>query len=235
MAPALLFRVSRSHDKTSQGSEALSPFTGETMKVRALTFFAAILGSLACRPAHASIPHALRSTLMHGYAFVRLPDFTKGLDISIIQPVTSSRDTTTEDVSKLIPTDMKPTNDGGLVAAQILDRSFSTWFNSDAVKHSAMGRTAHDVEKSMEGDVAFGGKEPESIKHNIKFQVKAAQTQAQLEYTGITTAQVTYYVLQDKTNVEVREPVKSLNTSVVLNQISSHEETRKIVSLRWDW
>lgn len=183
----------------------------------------------------AAIPHALRSSLMHNFQFMRGFDYSRGLDISIIQPVSSSRDTTAADVSKIIPSDMKATNDGSVVASQILDRSLSSWFDSDAVKHSEIGHTAHQVEQSMNADVAFGGKEPESIKHNVKFQVKAAQQQAQLEYTGYTTAQVTYSAGQDKTDIELREPVRALGTQVVFNNIATHDDNRKIVSLRWNW
>lgn len=186
-------------------------------------------------PASAAIPYALRSTLMHEYSFKRPRDFSKGIDISNIKPVESSRATKPEDVSKIIPSDMKPTSDGGMVAAQILDHSLSNWFNSEAVRNSDLGRTAHQVEKSMEGDVSFGGGQPDSIKHNFRFAMRAAQTHAQIGYTGLTNAQVTYYMLQNKTDFEVREAVKPLGTQLVYNEIVTREDTRRTVSLRWDW
>jgi hypothetical protein len=183
-----------------------------------------------------SIPYALRSTMMREYAFsLDRFNFSKGFDATWIQPIESTRITTTDDVSKIIPSDMKPTNDGGLVATQILDRSLSTWFNSDAVRNSSIGHAAHDVEKSMEGDVKFGGKAPDSIKHQLKFSMRATQSTANLEYTGLTTAQVTYFIAQAKTNIELREPVKALGTQVVYNNITTSLENRQTLSLRWDW
>ena len=185
--------------------------------------------------AKAAIPHALRSSLMTDFSFSRkTTDYSKGIDISIIRPV-EVPGMSSDDISKIIPSNMSPTSNENLVATQILDHSLSNWFNSEAVRNSDFGRTAHHVEKSMEGDVSFGGIQPDSIKHQFRFQMKATQTQAQLGYTGLTTAQVTYYMLQDKTNFEVREPMKVLNTQVVYNHIVSHEETRKMVSLRWSW
>jgi hypothetical protein len=174
--------------------------------------------------------------MMREYAFsLDRFNFSKGFDATWIQPIESTRITTTDDVSKIIPSDMKPTNDGGLVATQILDRSLSTWFNSDAVRNSSIGHAAHDVEKSMEGDVKFGGKAPDSIKHQLKFSMRATQSTANLEYTGLTTAQVTYFIAQAKTNIELREPVKALGTQVVYNNITTSLENRQTLSLRWDW
>lgn len=207
--------------------------------IATLTLFTAIAvgGQMvaAKRAQAAIIPYALRSSLMRDFAFAPSQDFSKGLNASAIQPVESSRTTTTADVARIIPANMAPTNNGGLVAGQIIDHSFSNWFNSEEVRRSSFGRTAHKVEKSLTSDVSFGSKQPESIRHNLRFQVKAAQTQAQVQYTGLTTAQFTYYMLQDKSDIEVREPMKALNTQLVYNHTVSHDDTREMLSLRWAW
>jgi hypothetical protein len=203
---------------------------------RTLTLLAVIGLCVTASKSYAAIPHALRSTMMRDYAFaLNRFNFSKGFDATWIQPVESTRITTSNDISKIIPADMKPTNDGGSVATQILDRSLSTWLNSEIVRNSTIGHAAHEVEKSMEGDVSFGGHSPDSIKHQLKFSMKATQTRADLEYTGITTAQVTYFIAQAKTNIELREKVKALGTQLVYNNISSSEDRRQTLSLRWDW
>lgn len=171
-----------------------------------------------------------------GLVLKRRIDFSRGIDATTIQPVESLRTLRTEDISKIIPAkNLTPTNDGGLVATQILDHSLSNWFNSDAVRNSSLGRTAHQLEEKMEGDLSFGGAQPDSVQHSFKFSMKATQTRADLEYKGITKAQVTYFIAQSATNVEIREDIDFLGTELVFNHITSPDDTRRTVSVRWDW
>ena len=203
-----------------------------TGKIGTLVLIALQFVTLA---ADAAIPHALRTPVHRDYILKRSFDFSRGFDIMSIQRVESLRTTRSEDISRIIPANMTPTNDGGLIATQILDHSLSNWFNSEAVRTSSFGRTAHAVEKSMEGDVAFGGTQPESIKHQLKFSMRATQTRADIEYTGLTHAQLTYFIIQERTNVEVREQIDMIGTQLVYNHISSKDDTRQMVSVRWDW
>lgn len=211
-----------------------------TLSLKVINSFLFIGISIFTSLSLASIPHALRSPRLADYSysnftFLRTTDFSRGVDFGVIQPVASDRETTAKDISKIIPSNMKPSSDGGLVASQILDHSLSNWFNSEAVKNSSVGRTAHQIEKSMTGDVSFGGTRKNSIKHNLKFAMKATQTQALLEYSGLTNAQLTYFIVQEKTDVELRENVRALKTQVVFNQTSSRSNSQKMLSLRWNW
>lgn len=188
--------------------------------------------------AFASIPPSLRpnnQTPAPKLVLQRGFDFSKGFDLAAIQPVESLAAPSSNDIARIIPSNMAPTTDGGMVATQILDHSISTWFNSDSVRNSSLGRTAHQIEKTMENDISFGGSKPESIKHSLKFSMKATQTRADVEYTGLTNAQITYFIAQEKTNFELREPVRALGTQVVYNNIATRDERRQTVSLRWDW
>lgn len=162
------------------------------------------------------------------------PDFSRGMDLAIIQPVTSLRTVTNDDIARIIPNDLNPTNDGGNVATQILDHSLSNFFNSDAVKRSDFGRTAHQVEKSMESEAGFGGNETGSIRHTFKFAMKAAQAKAQVEYSGLTNAQLSYQAAQGTTNLEIHEDLGAA-TKVVFNHINAPDDRRDTVSLRWNW
>jgi len=185
--------------------------------------------------AQAVIPHALRSSLMREFAFAPSMDFSKGLDASAIRPVESSRVTRPEDVAQVIPANMAPTNDGSRVATQILDHSLTNWFNSEAVRSTSFGRGAHQLEKQLRTDVSFGGAKPEETKHNLRFQMKATQTQAQVAYSGITNAQLTYFVTQNKTDLELREQVPGLRTQLVVNHTVAPDDRRDTLSLRWSW
>ena len=159
-------------------------------------------------------------------------DFSKGCNFAEIQPVIPR---STFDVANYIPQDLTPTNDGGMIAARIADRSLNTIFNSPEVQNTDFGRTAHSLEKTMNSDMSVGGQEPDSIRHNFKFGVKAAQTKAHLTYEGITNAEVSYQVVASTLNVEVREPMAMLNTDLVYNHINTRDDQRDVLSVRWNW
>ena len=162
-------------------------------------------------------------------------DFSKGFNIATVQPMDSTRDVKAADIQKVIPQDMQASSNGSQVAAKILDRSVNSYFNSDAMRKTDIGRTATTVEKSMATDVSFGGQQPESIRHSIKFAIQPAQTQAKLSYTGITNADLTYKATSSTANFEVREPVAMLSTNLVFNHINSPSDRKDILSLRWVW
>ena len=162
-------------------------------------------------------------------------DFSKGFNIAAVKPMESYRDVKAADVQKMIPQDMAPTSSGGQVAAKIVDKSISSYFNSEAMRKTDIGQTATKVEKSMATDVSFGGQQPQSIHHSIKFQVQAAQAQAKLSYTGITNADLTYKAIGSTTNLEIHEPVAMLSTSLVFSHIDSPSDRKDMLSLRWVW
>jgi hypothetical protein len=185
--------------------------------------------------ANAVIPYALRSSVMRHFPFASTRNFSKGIDFSAIQPIESARLTKTKDVERIIPSGMAPTRDGGMVARQIIDHSLSSWFNSEQVRNSSLGRSAHQVEQKLSSNVSVGGGAPEAVHHNFRFQMRAAQTKAQLEYSGLTHAKLTYYVAQQQTDLEVREPLKILRTDLVFKQQVSRVDQRQTLNLRWSW
>lgn len=205
------------------------------MKLTTVLNVAAFIGVQICvSTGFCAIPYALRSSLVRNFDFAPMaPDFSMGFDGASVQPVESNRGVKSADVAKVIPSDMATTQDQTKVASQILDHSVSAFFDSDAIKQSDMGRTAKQVEQSMQTEQTFGGSSPDSIKHSVKFTMKATEERADLEYTGLTNAQMTYYVAQEKTNFEVREPVKMLGTNLVYNNIIAPGETRNTLSVRW--
>jgi hypothetical protein len=161
--------------------------------------------------------------------------YERGFDISTVETVSSFTTVRTEDVSRIIPTDLRPTNDGGSVAAKIGERGLNAWLNSSSMKGSSLVKGARSLEKNMASDVAMGGDEPDSIKHSFKFGVKAAQSRAQLQYEGITNANVSYTIAASTFNIEVREPVALLQTDLVFNHINSRDDQRDVLSVRWNW
>ena len=204
-------------------------------KAKSILTLIIVLMQLFGSSALAAIPQGLVGSTQSRLVFKRGFDFSRGFDAATVQPIPSLRSTSREDVSRIIPSNMSPTSNGTLVATQIIDHSLSNWFNSESVRHSTFGRTATQIEKSMEGDLSFGGKEPKSIKHSLRFSMRATQTRADIEYTGLTNAQITYFILQEKTDFEIREPMPLLNTQLVYNHIAAKNDRVQMVSLRWKW
>jgi hypothetical protein len=194
-----------------------------------------VAGQMFASIAHASIPSLSRSAPVQPKSFAISQDFSKGLDASLIHPMVSKRDYNSNDVAQVIPNDLQATSDVGSVATQILDHSLNNFFNSPAVRNSDFGRSATHVEKSMEGNVAFGGETPHSIRHSFKFAMKATQAKALIEYTGVTNAQLSYSAASQKADLEVKEKLVALNTQVVYNHVAGPGDQTDMLSLRWVW
>lgn len=164
-------------------------------------------------------------------------DYSQGLDASTIHPVQSKNITTSQDIAQLIPCEsLRDTNNGTMIAGKIAERSLRSIMNSENVKKSEIARTAASVEEIGGGDVALGGSgEPDAVQHKIKFAMRPAQTQAQLQYNGLTNARFSYRASESKFDVEVREPMSMIATDVVLNHVSVPGDQRDVLSLSWAW
>ena len=134
-----------------------------------------------------------------------------------------------QDVSRMIPTNMNPSNNGSQVASQIFDQSMQSLFNSEAFKASDLGKTTHKVEKSMQQDISIGGTAPDSIKHNFKFNMQAAQTKAAIDYSGFGNAQLSYKASGQELNLEIFHKVSN-NMKIAYNHINTPNDQRDMVS-----
>jgi hypothetical protein len=197
---------------------------------RALAAAAALAGA-AATPALAAIPERdgreINICITSLYA-----SFGKGADYSIFQPVAVPPAIRSEDVAKYIPSSMANSNSQGFVASQILDRSMTSIFDSKEFQETSVGKASKSVEKSMAQDVAISGDDPLSTKHIFKFQVKAANAKAQMDYTGFFNAQVSYQAASQTTNLEIFQDL-SKTTKLVYDHSANPVETRNMVSLRW--
>ena len=161
--------------------------------------------------------------------------FDKGADYSIILPVAPEGDIGAKDVGRVIPQTMQPTNDQGKIAAQIVDRSMNSYFDSADFKNSGIGRQTKSVEKKMQQNVAFGGgDDPMATRHVFKFQMKATDQKAMVDYTGFFNAELSYQAGIQTTNLEVFEDLAA-RTKVVLAHLATPTDTRNVVSLRYNF
>ncbi len=157
-------------------------------------------------------------------------DFAKGADLRHVDRVHEIA----VDYAMVIPGKLNPVRDVGGVGSQILDHTLTNIFNQGAIKNSFVGRAAETVEKKMKAEVAIGGDEPDSIQHNIKFQVKASETKASMEYRGVTNADVSYSIAARKTNVEIFESLGE-RSNLVYTHSDEPNDRRDVLSLRLHW
>lgn len=157
-------------------------------------------------------------------------DFSRGLNIATIQRVEPEGFI----YAAILPPSLSPASDSASVATQIIDHSVSNLMKQETFRNSFVGKAATTVEETMRADVNFGGSEPEDTKHNVKFQMKATDAKAKMEYTGLTNAEVSYSVAHRQVDVEVYEPLTT-NSKIVFSHSNKPTETQDMLSLKLNW
>ncbi|CAN5584726.1 hypothetical protein BH10BDE1_BH10BDE1_34380 [soil metagenome] len=176
-----------------------------------------------------SIDEAVKHELALGLV-TRTRDFSRGVDARNVVRVQELG----LDYGLILPASLSPASDAGGISAQILDRSMTSFFNIASIKNSFVGRTAETVEKKMKTEIALGGSEPDSIQHNLKFQMKASEARASMEYRGITNADLSYSIASRKTNLEIYEKLTN-GSNLVYTHSDEPSDRRDVVSLRLHW
>lgn len=161
-------------------------------------------------------------------------DYSRGLDLSVIQPLQSMRGLQYSDIANVIPTDLDPRDQAG-IGRRILNNTVRHAIGSDSLRKSSIGRTAQSVQNSMQGGVSLGSREPNSIQHQIRVAADPLQGQARIRYSGLTNAQLSYRATESKVDFEWREPVAAIDTDLVFNHVNVPGERRDLMSLRWSW
>ena len=161
------------------------------------------------------------------------------IDLKSTKPLVIPQDTvtpriTSEDVAKIIPTDIKKDESTSSVMSRIADRTFNAWFNSSTIKNSAVGRIAEKTQEKLKTDVVVAGAKPEDTTHKFSFRIEAFQALAKLEYTGWMKAVVDYDAKVSQTNVEVKEKVFH-DKDLVLSHKKNSEQGLSMIGLAWSW
>lgn len=175
-----------------------------------------------------SVDEAIKNELTLG--LVTKSDFSHGADARSVARVQEIG----LDYGLILPGSLSPTTSVGGISSQILDHSVTSFFNQASIKNSFVGHAAETVEKKMKAEVALGGQEPDSMKHNLKFQMKASETKASMEYRGITNANLSYSIVSRKTNLELYEEITS-GSNLVFTHSDEPSDRRDVVSLRLHW
>ncbi|MNJ93294.1 hypothetical protein D3C87_109730 [compost metagenome] len=142
---------------------------------------------------------------------------------------------TSKDVEKLVPTDMARVSNSGNIMTRIADRGFNLWFNSSAVKNSALGRAADKTQEKLKTDVVIEeGQGSSKTKHKFSFRVEAFQALAKIEYSGWMKAAVNYDAKASQTNIQVSEKLFADKDLVVSHRATS-KEALSMVGLGWQF
>lgn len=135
-------------------------------------------------------------------------------------------------IDKIIPINIEPTRDGSLLFRKIVDHSLNNWLNDPAVKNSAMGRTAHNVQDTMKADMSIRSSEPNGVDHRFRLTYLAFQNIAKLDYSGYLNASMRYSPLFQKTEFEILKQLEQ-NKELVIDRSFDPIESSSHVSLRW--
>jgi hypothetical protein len=169
------------------------------MKMRAtklIQLVTLIVVQIVTIAAHAYIPDQQRT---YNFGFQnRCRDFRTAEDYSNIPMIHSLREMNQRDIAAIIPmSSLQDSNNGGNVASKILAHSLNSFFKSETIQNTGIGRTAASVERSMDTNVAMGGLD-EGTTHTLKFKMKATDARAILAYDGFIDSQISYQVGHDK-------------------------------------
>lgn len=133
-----------------------------------------------------------------------------------------------------IPMDMSPTNQSDLVLTRIADQSLATMLRSAAWRESSLGRAADEAQTKMKAEIRMVSKSPKVKEHRMDMQLKAFQNQAEIRYTGVTEAILSYDVKSSKTQLEVVEKMSG-TTELVLGYESMPSTQLSRMVIRWPW
>ena len=192
----------------------------------------------ATLPAAASIPPSLfddepEEPQTYTLFFASYRDLGRGMDARAIQPVRERPGFTKDDLGQIIPAKSLVSGDSSSqVAAKIMDHSLANFMKSPAVRQSEVGKTAASIEKQMSSEASFGGSGPHSTKHVFQFQMKPTESKAEMKYTGLTNARLSYSVLESKVNFEIYENLDKV-TRVGVNNSVTRGESSSMLSLAW--
>ena len=173
-------------------------------------------------------------------AFICCPCLAAKVSVKNTRPMIIPVDTVTPkitraDVEKLVPLEMAKASTSSNILTRIADRGFSMWFNSSAVKDSAIGRAADKTQEKLRTDVTIEeGSGTNSVKHKFSMRLEAFQTMAKLEYSGWTRANVNYDASRSQTNFEIQEKAFGDKDLVVSHKASS-KEALSMVGLNWNF
>lgn len=139
-----------------------------------------------------------------------------------------------ENSKRILPKNVETGETGNSVISEMIDNSFSLWWEKSPVKNSAVGKVADTVDKKLKTEVNLGKSADQKTEHKISVKVLAMQALAKLEYKGWVRAGVNYDARAAKTQAEVLENI-SANQDLRLSHSMSSDENMSQVSWVVNW
>lgn len=178
---------------------------------------------------HALIPDQQRS---YDFGFQnRCRDFRTAEDYSNIPMVRSLTEVNQRDIAAIIPHSLQNSDSGGRLASKILTHSLNSFFRSETIQNTGVGRTAASVERAMDTNVAMGGLDEGTV-HKVNFKMKATDARAILAYDGFVDSQISYQVGHGRElKVSMFQKLNS-QAKLVFDSIAKSNDTIQKVSLK---
>ncbi len=195
---------------------------------KSLSVVTAICLQIATITAHAYIPDQQRS---HNFGFQnRCRDFRTAEDYSNIPMIRSLTEMNQRDIAAIIPHSLQNSDTSGMLASKILTHSLNSFFRSETIQNSGVGRTAASVEKAMDTNVSMGGLDEGTV-HTVNFKMKATDARAILAYDGFVDSQISYQVGHDRElKISMFQKLSS-QAKLVFDSIAKSNDTIQKVSL----
>lgn len=141
---------------------------------------------------------------------------------------------TTEDVARVVPTDLPAGTSQSTLLNRIVDRGVSLWFNSAVMKQSALGRMAEETQEKLKTDLVVPADEEGGVSHKFSFKFEAFQALAKLEYEGWMRAAINFDAKSSSTNIYLKERV-FVDKELIVSHKADREQDLSMVGLAWSW
>lgn len=141
---------------------------------------------------------------------------------------------TSEDVAKIVPTDLPSGSSESMLLTRMVDKGVNLWFNSAAMKNSRLGRIAEETQEKLKTDLVVPASKEGEVSHKFSFKIEAFQALAKLEYSGWLKAAINYDAKSAATDILFSEKVFT-DKNLVLSHKDSREQRLSMIGLAWAW
>lgn len=130
-------------------------------------------------------------------AYASIPQSDKSIDWRLSAPEGYSTTMFTKtNIEKYFPTNLTPTTNsyafGMELQSKMGQRIADDLLNGDFFKKSQTAKMVTSFQKMADKSVSFGNPGPGQVVHTFRFQVRAVERYAEMEYSGYFNSSVTY-------------------------------------------
>lgn len=133
-----------------------------------------------------------------------------------------------ESSQRILPKAVSNDESGASVISEMVDNSFSLWWEKSPVKSSALGQVADKVDKKLKTEVNLGRSADQKTEHKLSIKLLAMQALAKVEYKGWVRAGLNYDARAAKTQAEVLENISGNQDLKLSHSMSVHENTSQV-------